>query len=491
METKKTDQIDVKDQTIIAFYKENPNLNFVTMNHIFIDILKKLSTNLNETITNNINHKILSTLTDLSKDIMGFKQDITTKLHETKKDYIDNVKLILENSSMTTNDKIQTILEKNSYIIVTKTTSIINEIVPKHNDKFFSQIEVSIKSLYDSINQDTNKLIENINKDDKNITDFVNNIDSKFNNMIVNMQQPIFSFIQSSEERTSSNVQQMRDKIVSQQSTQDSLNNGIHEFLNKYKHNSSSKGNVSEYELYSILQNIFPSDEIIDCSSESATCDYRVNRLNPNKPAILFENKDYSRSVTTEEIKKFERDLKQQKLHGIFISHKSNITYKEPFQIDIIDNLIHIYLPNTEYNIEKIKIAVEIIDTLSTKLIHISDVQAETTTINITKDDIDELVEMFNDFNTQKSSIIETIKTSNKQILDKLENMQINSVKKILNKNGVFQSEDDFKCKHCNAFTGKNKASLGAHIRNCKFNPINNPSNNKSIGNIVINTSNI
>ena len=488
MENKKTDQIVIKDQTIIAFYRENPNLDFVTMNHIFIDILKKLSTNLNETITNNINHKILSTLTDLSKDIMGFKQDITTKLHETKKEYIDNVKLILENSSMTTNDKIQTILEKNSDIIVTKTTSIINEIVPKHNDKFFNQIELSIKSLYDSINQDTNKLIENINKDDKNITDFVNNIDTKFNNMIVNMQQPIFSFIQSSEERTSSNVQQMRDKIVSQQSTQDSLNNGIHEFLNKYKHNSSSKGNVSEYELYSILQNIFPSDEIIDCSSESATCDYRVNRLNPNKPAILFENKDYSRSVTTEEIKKFERDLKQQKLHGIFISHKSNITYKEPFQIDIIDNLIHIYLPNTEYSIEKIKIAVEIIDTLSTKLIHISDVQSESTTINITKDDIDELVEMFNDFNTQKSSIIETIKTSNKQILDKLENMQINSVKKILNKNGVFQSDDDFKCKHCNTFTGKNKASLGAHIRNCKFNPINN--NSKSIGNIVINTSN-
>ena len=491
MDIKKTEQIVVKDQTIIAFYKENPNLNFVTMNHIFIDILKKLSTNLNETITNNINHKILSTLTDLSKDIMGFKQDIITKLHETKKDYIDNVRLILENSAMTTSDKIQTILEKNSDIIVTKTTSIINEIVPKHNDKFFNQIEVSIKSLYDSLNQDTNKLIENINKDDKNITDFVNNIDSKFNTMIVNMQQPIFSFIQSSEERTSSNVQQMRDKIVSQQSTQESLNNGIHEFLNKYKHNSSSKGNVSEYELYSILQNIFPSDEIIDCSSESATCDYRVNRLNPTKPAILFENKDYSRSVTTEEIKKFERDLKQQKLHGIFISHKSNITYKEPFQIDIIENLIHIYLPNTEYNIEKIKIAVEIIDTLSTKLIHISDVQAETTTINITKDDIDELVEMFNDFNTQKSSIIETIKTSNKQILDKLENMQINSVKKILNKNGVFQSDDDFKCKHCNAFTGKNKASLGAHIRNCKFNPINNTSNNKSIGNIVINTSNV
>ena len=76
-------------------------------------------------------------------------------------------------------------------------------------------------------------------------------------------------------------------------------------------------------------------------------------------------------------------------------------------------------------------------------------------------------------FNTQKISLVDAIKTSNKLILDKIENMQLNSVKKILNKNGFFQMEDDFKCKHCNTFAGKNKASLGAHIRNCKFNPIN------------------
>lgn len=477
MDTKKSDQIIVKDQTIVAFYKENPNLNFITMNHIFIDILKKLSTNLNETITNNINHKILSTITELAKDIVGFRQDINIRLHETKKEYIDNVKLILENNNMSTHDKIQNILDKNSETIVSKTTSIINEIVPNHNTHFFRQFENTISNLHDSINQDTNKIIENINKDEKYISGFVNEVDTKFNNMIVSMQQPIFTFIQSSEERTFNNVQQIRDKIISQQLSQDNLNLSIHEFLNKYKHNSSSKGNISEYELYSILQTIFPTDEIIDCSGETSTCDYRVNRLDTNKPTILFENKDYSRSVTTEEIKKFERDLKLQKLHGIFISHKSNITFKEPFQIDIIDNIIHIYIPKAEYSLEKIRIAVEIIDTLSIKLNHLSNTQIQETTINITKDDINELLEMFNDFNNQKLSIIETIKTTNKQILDKIETMQINVVKKILNKNGIFQSDDDFKCKYCNSFTGKNKASIGAHIRNCKFNPTNSKNN--------------
>jgi hypothetical protein len=463
--------IIIKDKTIIAFYNDNPNLNIVDMNLIFIDILKKLSTNLNETLTNTINNKILSTLTDLSKDIFIFKQDLSTKLHDTKKDYIDNVKLILDNTTMNANDKIQSILEKNNEAIVNKTTSIINEVVPKNNDKIFTLIDSSIKTLHESINHDTNMLIENISKDDKSITEFVNTIDTKFNNMIGNLQQPIFSFIQSSEERTNTNVQQIRDKLITQQLSQENLNNGMQEFLNKYKHNSSSKGNVSEQELYSILQVIFPCDEIIDCSTETATCDYRVNRLNNTKPTILFENKDYSRSVTTEEIKKFERDLCLQKQHGIFISQKSNITFKEPFQIDIINNIIHIYIPNAEYNIDKIKIAVEIIDSLSSKISNLK--QSQTETININKDDIDELIESFNEFNTQKLALIETVKTNNKTILDKIESMHLNAVKKILNKNGFFHTDEDFRCKHCTTFIGKNKASLGAHIRNCKSNPIN------------------
>ena len=75
--------------------------------------------------------------------------------------------------------------------------------------------------------------------------------------------------------------------------------------------------------------------------------------------------------------------------------------------------------------------------------------------------------------NPKNEVIIENIKTSNKLIIDKLESMHINSVKKILTKNNMLQNEEDFKCKYCNVFNGKNKASLGAHIRNCKLNPIN------------------
>jgi hypothetical protein len=430
--------IIINDSTIISFYNENTNIDIVSINHIFIDILKKLSTNLNETLTNNINHKILSTLSDLSKDILSLKQDVASQLQSTKNDYIENVKLTLSNYLLTNNEKTQHIMDKNTDVMITKTTNIINEIIPKHHSTLHSTIDETIKLLHSSILIDTNKLINSINKDDKTITEFVSNIDSKFNGLITNIQQPIFSCIQQNDDRTSSTIQSMRDKLVSQQTSQDKLNGELYEFLNKYKHNSSSKGNVSEHELYCILQEIFHNDEIIDCSTETATCDYKVNRLNPNKPTILFENKDYAKTVSTDEIKKFERDVALQKHHGIFISQNSNITFKDSYQIDIINNLIHIYLPNTKYNVEKIRVAINIIDNLSLTLNQIKLTQETTnTTIQIDESDLNELLVLFNDFNTQKALIISTIQSSNKTILDQLENLQINAIKKLLNKNSL------------------------------------------------------
>ena len=282
------DTIVINDKTIIAFYNDNPNLNIVDINLIFIDILKKLSTNLNETLTNTVNHKILSTLTELTKDIYNIKQDVSTKLNDTKKEYIENLKLILDNTNNNNYDKIQNMLDKNNETIVNKTTSIINEFMPKNNEKVSSIIENSIRTLHETINHDTNMLIDNINKDDKNINEFINNIDNRFNSMINSLQQPIFSFIQSSEERTNNNVQQIREKLVAQQLSQETLNNGMQEFLNKYKHNSSSKGNISETELYSILQNIFPCDENLCNGPSLPLCDPCLKQSKPRLSYALM-----------------------------------------------------------------------------------------------------------------------------------------------------------------------------------------------------------
>lgn len=470
MEVKDT-YIKITDQAILAFYRENKNLDFVAMNHIFIDILKSLSSNLSNTINSTINSKVLSMVTDIHTNLNITKSDIINKFHESKKEYIEDIKTILQNNSLTTNEKISSLIERNNDNLLAKTTLIVNDVIPKSQDKNYLQIENCIKTFCSSITQDTSKLLELTNKDDSRTDSIIKDIESQFTKMISTIQQPIFTFIQSSEERTNSGIQNVKDNLITQQSVNQKLTSELNDFLNKYKNNSSTKGNVSEAELYYILQSLMPSDEIIKVNSDTATCDIKINRMDKSKPSILFENKDYGRSVTSDEVKKFERDLQTQKLHGIFISQKSPITYKNNFQIDIINGLIHIYIPNAEYDTNKIKISIDIIDNLALKLKLIENSNDDDYSIN--KEDMEDIIEEYRNFASQKIQMIDTIKVVTKQLIDKMEDIQLPKLKKLFMKLGNIENDNDFKCTFCNSWSGRNKASLAAHIRNCKFNPKN------------------
>ncbi len=495
-------QIIITDPLIVSYYRENPNIDVITMNHIFIDILKSLSTNLSSNINNTINQKILSLVTeinsnnssiknDINSKLNDYRNDVNSKLHEYKKEYIEDVKIILTNSILTNEKNIGSLIEKNNENLLAKTTVVINEVVPKNQDKSFSQIENCIKSFCSSISNDITKVIDSIpvdsdkDKDDK-IKEIIINVENQINKMVSTIQQPIFSFIQLSEERTNNGIQQLKDNLNTQVLSNNKLSNEINDFLNKYKNNSSTKGNVSETELYYLLQTLMPTDEIVKVSTDTASCDFKVNRKDTTKPTILFENKDYSRSVNSEEIKKFERDVLIQKNHGIMLSQQSPITFKDPFQIDIINGFIHVYLPNVQYNMEKIKIAIDIIDNLSLKLDSIcKDYQDDDFTIS--KQELEDIIEEHKFFGIQKSQMIDMIKNVTKQLIDKMEEIQLPKIKKILIKAGNIENDNGFKCSFCNNWSGKNKASLGAHLRNCKLNPKNKDSNANS-SDININT---
>lgn len=463
--------ITITDETIVSYYRENPTINIVTMNHIFIDILKNLSINLSNTVNSTINSKILSIVSDIDKNINTFKSDIimnfNEKLNQTKKEYIEDLKTQLTNNILSNNEKISSIIDKNTDTIITKTTSIINDIIPKSQDKNYAQIENCIKTFCLSIEHDTKQLLETKNRDESSNKNIIDNIETNFSKMILSIQTPIFSFINSSEERTTAGIQQVKDGFIQQKLIQDKLTNELNDFLNKYKNNSSLKGSVSENELYFMLQSIMPGDEIIRVSGDTATCDFKVNRKNKEKPTILFENKDYNRNVSTDEVLKFERDIQLQKLHGIFISQKTPITYKDNFEIDIINGLIHVYIPNCQYDTNKLKIGVDIIDILSSKIDIINNTNIDEN-YSTNKKEIEELADEYRNFCIGKLSIQETVKMMSKQLLDKLEEMQLPKIKNILIKFGAIDNEN-LKCSFC-SYEGKNKASLSAHARNCKSN---------------------
>lgn len=476
-------QIIVKDETIIAFYKENPSLDFIAMNHLFIDIMKSLSTNLSTTLANSTNSKILSILTEIGTNLATVKQDVykinaelvsnvSLKLHEYKKECLDSIQLLFTNNTLSSFDKFGSILDKHNETLISSITTKLADIIPKSNEQYQQKVESAIQGLSAAMSQNTAKLYETLSSSNVEtcLKEYSANVETQFNRMIISLQQPILSVIQSTDERTINGIREIREKIQTAQTTNDTLSQELNGFLNKYKHNSSTKGNISEIELSILLQQVFPTDEILDMRSETAACDYRVNRLNKSKPTILFENKDYTRPVSTEEIAKFERDISIRKCHGIFLSQNSNITYKENFQIDIQDGCILVYIPNAQYNLDKIRIAVDMVDHFSQKLACVS---AETLAFQISKEEFDELTEEYAEFSRKKARIIESVRLSSKQTIDQLDEIQLCVLKRVLSRNGAISSDEEHKCRFC-AFIGKNKASVAAHTRGCKSNPAKN-----------------
>ena len=459
------ENITITDKTIIAFYEENSHLNIENINHIFIDILKQLSTNLSSKIDNTLTSQILSIVTDLKGEIYKINSDMTAKLNDTRKEYMNDVKTLFSHSELSTQDKINHILEKSNDNLLTKTTLLMSDIIPKSNDKNYTNIENCIKQFFTNISEDTKQLLQ-MNGMDKS-DGLVDNIDKTINKMFSNIQQSLFNAIQTSESRTFTGIQQVNDTINLQKQIQENLSAELNTFLNKYKSNSSVKGTVSECELYSLLQKILPHDFLVRCSTEACSCDIRLTRKDKRLPNILFENKDYTATVNTDEIEKFERDLKLQRCHGIFISQNSPIAYKENFHIDIINNIIHLYIPNAGYDIEKIKLAVNIVDSLSEKLnLIVLDPNEEIYEVSI--DDFENLKKEYCDFANKKSEMLDLIKMITKQLSDKLESIQLPVLKKLTVGNTETKNMGII-CSLCNKFNAKNKASLGAHMKHCRL----------------------
>jgi len=459
------ENITITNKTIIRFFKENPHLNVENINLVFIDILKQLSINLSSKIDNTVTAQILSIVTDMKGELYKINSDITAKLNDTRKDYINDIKTLFSHSELSTQEKINHILEKSNDSLLAKTSVLMNSIIPNGNEKNYTNIENCIKQFFTSISEDTKQLLR-MNKIE-NCEGIVENIDKSINKMFSNIQQSLFNAIQSSETRTFTSIQQVNDTITLQKQIHENLSVELNTFLNKYKSNSAVKGTVSECELYSLLQKVLPHDFLVRCSSEACACDIRLTRRDKRLPNILFENKDYTATVNTDEIEKFERDLKLQRCHGIFISQNSPIAYKENFHIDIINNIIHLYIPNACYDFEKIKLAINVVDSLSEKLnLVVLDPDDEVYELSI--DDFENLKKEYCEFANKKSEMLDMIKMITKQLSDKMECIQLPVLKKLTVGNTESKNMGII-CSLCNKFNAKNKASLGAHMKHCRL----------------------
>ena len=227
---------------------------------------------------------------------------------------------------------------------------------------------------------------------------------------------------------------------------------------------STTKGKLGETKLELVLSEMYPSASIKNTAGLTACGDFIVERKERNK--ILIDTKDYETVVPIKEVEKILRDIEENYCHGILISQNSGIAQKEDFEINIHHNNIIVFIHHGNYDSEKIRLAVNIIDHLepfiSSKQSEESEAISSETLFFINKE-YQELV-------SQKLNLIHNIKKQQQDIIAQIQKLDLPMLTSYLNQKFANTGKTAFHCDICNAFAGKNAKSLAAHQRKCQKN---------------------
>lgn len=524
--TKLVNKLETSNKKILEFY-EKTKLDFESMNLLIIEIYEKMSNEITGVIDKNMTNdillnikseknnneifrkEILSTInnsvelykseissikninTILTNEVLGLREiimklnndltnSILTKLYEIKQTYVDEMKSILSSKETTNVIKFIELLEKENNILVDKTIKTISEIIPKSNSQNASYIENLITIFKNELKSN----LENIKNNDKpiNIDEISSIMDNKYGNLLTNIQQTMMLNLNSSEERINKNITELKEFEIIKQNNQEKINNDLSQYLNKFK-NSTIKGQQGEIKLINIIQEIYPTAEIFDTSNEGKKCDIMIKRQ--NKPTILIENKTYQASVSKDEIIKFCRDIEYQNYCGIMFSQTSNISTKENYQIDILNNNILLYVSNCNYDPDKIKMAINIVDHLYPKINDNPNKNATT----ISNDIMILINDEYKKFINQRDAIKNYITDVNKKLISQLYEMEMPTLSNVLISKFTITQDINLTCDICKKFVGINKKSLSKHKQTCRKKEI--PKSPKPINNdIYIETNN-
>ena len=360
------EQITLKNKRVYEFYKNHPSISFETMNILVVDLLEKLMQNSQPTLDQTLASSILEEMTKVKQQLAQtetqLNQQLLSKMVEMKKDYMSDLHLVINNN---TTDKVAPIVQQYNESLQDKIKILIHDLLPKTQEGVSKEITSSLKELQLNIQRETSGLTKDtITK--KTLEEFVSSIDNKFAKSLVSSQTFLNTMITSTEQRITQKVGEGQQKVDNMESEiklsqvqQKVLQSNINDLLRKFE-NSSAKGKISENIMEHVLHNLYPTAQVDLVGTTKETGDIMLYR--DSKPTILFENKNYDKNVVQEEVKKFLRDIEMQNCCGIMCAQHYGIANKENFHIDVHNGNVLLYLHAVEYNPEKLKTAVEIID---------------------------------------------------------------------------------------------------------------------------------
>ena len=463
-------ELIINNKEIFDFYKTY-NLDFESINLIFLDILKKIMINLDTSMNSNVVSNLLSQMKVMDNKIESINTSLikcqadltiifTSKLTEYRRDYMEDLKMVVTSNNTLF---VERMIKDANETLLNKTSTIINELIPKNNESLVRDLNTQFQVFQGSLLNETNKLLSS-SLDKNTIEMFLTTITQTFGQS----QHVLTNLISNSESKLENKIndahQKMNDiKDISSlnSSSQKILQDNVSEILKKFE-NGSSKGNISEHITYNILLTLFPCAQIEHVGNDQKeTGD--IILIRNNKPKILIENKDHdSKNVPKHEIDKFIRDCEIQDCCGIMFAQHRGISNKENFELQIHNKNVLLYVHEVNFDNHKIKTAVEIVEHFKLKL---DELTFNNNDFVIDNDTLEEINKDFTHYISQKNNMIKLLKDFNDKMVASINELKMPALEKYLSSKFAYSfNQNDNICSYCEKYVPK---SLAQHLRYC------------------------
>jgi len=511
---------------IVQFYQDHPQLDFEKTQLFLIQFLEK-------TLLNNVAlapqsedpisslwqgfmhqqahqmHEIKSELAHLHSAVSGME----SKWLEIKQDYVNELKVIVNTDPHSTNSSL---LERANQQCYEKIGSLIRETYSAPSSQEHSQlIHDYLASFQQTMKEETQSLVTQLSAIDNNqrMDRFLETFEHTTKQLFQSMQQPIFAYIASSEERIHSNLSNLKHLSMQTHSSQEKTAKEWQEFTQKQATSTpqtmqASKGGpgtssmtLQRTHIHIMLNRMFPTSEVSKVmpgptalvttgsygsggnggngGNGSSEPSFATGRLSshiytmrrPHSPPIMVESKHDETNVNTDEIAHFVELMKNNHSNGIMVSQNSGFNAKPNYHIECHDKYLLVYVHQMEYNPEKLRPAVDIIDQLSARIkqytaIHSDD--GETNLEWIDRDILDAVNQEYQLFVSQKTAIIQNLRESQRRVISQIEEFQFPALDRYLSsKYTAPMPKNGHKCDLCRNFHANNLKALAAHKRGC------------------------
>jgi hypothetical protein len=398
--------------------------------------------------------QIMSDVKDIKQTVGSMQDHIIITLQENNRSFLETTKLIISASNNENTEKITNILNNSTEVYIDK----IRTSLPTMHDELARKIQEQLLLSQKTIECELKQYLTN--KSDTSLKDFISSFDSKLSSI----QQPIFSLINSNQDNISTKIGNVKDDLLLTKNATEKLYLEMNEYLNRYKSSSQFKGAVSEKNLHDLLVNMFSQEEILITTGIPQSGDFILKK--DNEEYIMFETKSYQTNVDIKEVDKFQRDVRNKKLHSIMMSQHTGIVSKRPYEIEINEfGCILIYLHKVNFSQEKVKQAIDIIENMAPKIKQITEEEYQNGII-IDKDVLNRINKEFITFLDNKEKLKNFLKEQNKMACIQVDSLEMPDLGLVLKEKFPTSEKCPIHCGKC-GYGCHNKKQLSNHQRSC------------------------